>query len=1093
MSCSKYGSIEVESCIGNEPSSIDIITYDNISTVEISQCVPLLSEIENFITVKDILGGSGINVVSISGIYTISSTGLQPSGNYSLVGHTHNSSEIIDFESSVNALIPTNIVHTTGNQTIDGIKTFTDNIFINDLLVSVKPIIEEMTLILSDTQLSAHRFKIIYISNYGDLNSYTITLPNDSSPGDCIILIFGTVISDITVRRRNHNGSGYGPMYTTMGFVRGSTSAINRSYIYYSNSDNFIPAGFYRAWINIPSSEHNHGNSTDHGEIGSVSGLLVITSDNGLLTTTSGINSNYITNFESAVSGLIPPSNFTSLSGVSGIIVTNSGTNYFVGLNDPSIQLADITDLSANARTFLLTSSSDNLRTLINDETGSGVLVFNYSPAFSGIPTVPTASSGTNTNQIASTSFVRNEISNLVDSAPSTLDTLNELAAALGDDPNFATTITNTLASKANLSGAIFTGSVTIPSGTGNFNSLTIDGINVSISGHNHLSNNIIDFNNSVSGLLPVKNISGGSGIDIISSSGNFTISATGLQPSGNYSLVGHTHNSLDILDFDTAVSGLLPDTYDAAVPWTSNHTLIDGTRYLVNDLVYQSGYLYKANYDNESIPVSDPLYWTNVGPGYRLNIDGRDIPNIPYPVTSVNGYSGVVELSTSDLYDFNSSVSGLLPSVSGSGYAISSFANNIYTISVTGLQPSGNYTIVGHTHASNDITDFSSTVSGLLPVKNIVAGTSVNVSSVSGEYTISVTGVAASSASSLITTCHNLTGSTIPKLSAVYINGGHGNEPTINLAIANSEAGSSKTFGITMEDINFNQSGDVVVVGSLIDVNTNQFGVVEGTTLYLSPSVSGALTTTKPLAPNHLVSLGKIVRNHNNQGVIQVSVQNGFELGELHNVSTNGSGDNGKFLQYNSASGLWVSSSSGNFTTLQLNGTGVSVSGHTHNSSNIIDFNSSVSGLLPTISNSGDNRILTSTGSSVGIDAESNLTFDGSTLNVDGNLIFDSFTESVVAIGNSSTSQTLSLTSGTVQTCTLTGNCTFTMPTATAGKSFTMFLNTGSGNYTASFSGVLWSDSAPPTITTTASKVDILSFISDGSYWYGSYSQNYG
>jgi hypothetical protein len=113
--------------------------------------------------------------------------------------------------------------------------------------------------------------------------------------------------------------------------------------------------------------------------------------------------------------------------------------------------------------------------------------------------------------------------------------------------------------------------------------------------------------------------------------------------------------------------------------------------------------------------------------------------------------------------------------------------------------------------------------------------------------------------------------------------------------------------------------------------------------------------------------------------------------------------------------------------------------------------------------------------------------------VNIDGNLTFDSFTESVVAIGNSSTSKTISLTSGTVQTCTLTGNCTFTMPTATAGKSFSLFLNTGSGGFTATFTGVRWSDSTPPTITSTASKVDLLSFISDGSYWYGSFSQNYG
>jgi hypothetical protein len=77
-----------------------------------------------------------------------------------------------------------------------------------------------------------------------------------------------------------------------------------------------------------------------------------------------------------------------------------------------------------------------------------------------------------------------------------------------------------------------------------------------------------------------------------------------------------------------------------------------------------------------------------------------------------------------------------------------------------------------------------------------------------------------------------------------------------------------------------------------------------------------------------------------------------------------------------------FLSATSGNFTnSLQVNGINVSVSGHTHSSSDITNFNSSVSGLLPTIANSGDNRILTSTGSAVGINAESNLTFDGTNL----------------------------------------------------------------------------------------------------------------
>ncbi|HFE3801675.1 TPA: phage tail protein [Escherichia coli] len=70
------------------------------------------------------------------------------------------------------------------------------------------------------------------------------------------------------------------------------------------------------------------------------------------------------------------------------------------------------------------------------------------SPALTGTPTTPTAPQGTNSTQIASTAFVMAAIAALVDSSPDALNTLNELAAALGNDPNFATTTTNALAGK---------------------------------------------------------------------------------------------------------------------------------------------------------------------------------------------------------------------------------------------------------------------------------------------------------------------------------------------------------------------------------------------------------------------------------------------------------------------------------------------------------------------------------------------------------------------------------------------------------------------------------------------------------------------
>jgi hypothetical protein len=88
------------------------------------------------------------------------------------------------------------------------------------------------------------------------------------------------------------------------------------------------------------------------------------------------------------------------------------------------------------------------------------------SPEFTGVPLAPTASAATNTTQIATTAFVRTEVANLVASAPAALDTLDELAAALGDDANFASTTATAIGLKAPLASPTFTGTPTLPTGT---------------------------------------------------------------------------------------------------------------------------------------------------------------------------------------------------------------------------------------------------------------------------------------------------------------------------------------------------------------------------------------------------------------------------------------------------------------------------------------------------------------------------------------------------------------------------------------------------------------------------------------------------
>ena len=82
------------------------------------------------------------------------------------------------------------------------------------------------------------------------------------------------------------------------------------------------------------------------------------------------------------------------------------------------------------------------------------------SPALTGTPTAPTATAGTSTTQVATTAFVGTAVSNLVASAPAALDTLNELAIALGNDAAFSTTVTNSIATKLPLAGGTMTGAI---------------------------------------------------------------------------------------------------------------------------------------------------------------------------------------------------------------------------------------------------------------------------------------------------------------------------------------------------------------------------------------------------------------------------------------------------------------------------------------------------------------------------------------------------------------------------------------------------------------------------------------------------------
>ena len=258
------------------------------------------------------------------------------------------------------------------------------------------------------------------------------------------------------------------------------------------------------------------------------------------------------------------------------------------------------------------------------------------------------------------------------------------------------------------------------------------------------------------------------------------------------------------------------------------------------------------------------------------------------------------------------------------------------------------NITGVGDINISGDIT----AISGVLDVL------SFNVDSQSellkGQITWDDTeGVVSMGLTDTLTThigeqrfyrVRNQTGSPLYKGQVVYATGVHSNGIiTPAKYIANNTIQEVRFIGVVMETVNNNNNGYVADFGHIheIDLRGNvasNYAVgnetwLAGDILYAHPTVSGKLTKVKP---KHAITVAIILDNSSN-GKMFVRPTTFGDLDDNHTVNTSGV-TNGQFLQYNATTDYWIPSSSGNFTTLQLNGSGVLVKHPTISAASSVD-----------------------------------------------------------------------------------------------------------------------------------------------------------
>lgn len=271
------------------------------------------------------------------------------------------------------------------------------------------------------------------------------------------------------------------------------------------------------------------------------------------------------------------------------------------------------------------------------------------------------------------------------------------------------------------------------------------------------------------------------------------------------------------------------------------------------------------------------------------LASSGGTTPDISIPVSSAkaNGY-----LSSTDWIAFNNKFntpSGTtLQYVRGDG----SLATFPTIPSITGLVPYTGATSdvdLGTYNLKADALELSQTPTDAAGVAKMVW----NDTDGTIEFKLKGGNVTLQIGQEQVTRVVNKTGANLLEADyyVVYVYGAQGQRLAVKNAKADSDATSAGTLGMVTENISNNQEGFITTSGLVHDIDTT--GGKQGETwadgdiLYLSPTTAGYVTNVKPVAPYHTVTIGYCVYAHAVHGIIYVKVDNGYELGELHDVDT--------------------------------------------------------------------------------------------------------------------------------------------------------------------------------------------------------------